>query len=213
MHFIRDHILHDYKLKILSLGIAVMIWFGVSHMGESRLSVSVRPVTTGLAREYVVARIEPEDVLVTVSGPVSTLRNVRARDINVSLDLSALKKGSYIVSINRGSVTVAKGVRLDEINPETVAIELDRIVEKRLKVVVKLDPRWSDEYRVDSWSPQIVTVTGGEDLLRKIDVIETYPVDGLFKKDQESAEVALNTKDMLVRKLRPETIRVVLRRQ
>ena len=43
--------------------------------------------------------------------------------------------------------------------------------------------------------------------------IETIPVDGNFMAEEEIVEISLDIKDMLVKRIKPETIKVVLRRQ
>jgi hypothetical protein len=46
----------------------------------------------------------------------------------------------------------------------------------------------------------------------KIETIETIPVDGNFMAVEEELDIALNAQGLFIRKLRPETIRVILRR-
>jgi len=65
---------------------------------------------------------------------------------------------------------------------------------------------------VKSWYPQYVTAEGPKVSMEKIETIETVPVDGNFMAVEEELDIALNTQGLIIRKLRPETIRVILRR-
>jgi flagellar hook protein FlgE len=67
-------------------------------------------------------------------------------------------------------------------------------------------------YNVKSWYPQYVTVEGSKVSIEKIETIETVPVDGNFMAAEEELDVAIDTKGLFIRKLRPETIRVIIRR-
>jgi len=97
MGVLRKYILNDMKLKLLSLVLAVLLWFVISYIGESKMNVSV-PISMGKPGEaYIVTSIDSGDVLVTINGPVSTLKNMEARDISVYVDLSDLEGGQAYI--------------------------------------------------------------------------------------------------------------------
>jgi len=209
---VRKYILNDWKLKGLSLVLAVMLWFAVSYKGESKLSVSVPVAPTNLEKDFMIRSMDTEDVLVMISGPVSALKNLRPKDIKAPLDMGEFKGGRHIVSIQNADIVVPKGIRVEAVKPDYVVVEIERTMEKRLKTVVKLDNKWKSLYSVKSWYPQYVTVEGPKVTIEKVDAIETVPIDGNFMAVEEELDVALDTKGMLIQKLRPETIRVIIRR-
>lgn len=212
MGLLRKYVLNDMKLKLLSLVLAVLLWFAVSYIGESKMSVSV-PVSTGKPEEaYIMTAMDTEDVLVTINGPVSALKNMKARDIKVHLDLSDLKEGKHTFSLLKGDIRVPKGVQVEQVKPDSVSVEIEPVIEKRLKTVVKLDKKWAGKYMVKSWSPVYVIAEGAKNSLEDKTFIETQPVDGNFLEDEEQTLVALNPKDMIVKRLKPNVIRVVLKR-
>jgi YbbR domain-containing protein len=147
-----------------------------------------------------------------ISGPVSALKNLRPKDVRIPLDVSGLKTGRHIINIQLSDIAVPKGIKVEAVKPDYVVIEIERILEKRLKTVVKLDNKWKNLYFVKSWYPQYVLVEGPKVSIEKIDSIETVPIDGNFMAVEEELDVALNTKGMSIQKVRPETIRVIIRR-
>jgi YbbR domain-containing protein len=212
MDFVRKYIINDWKLKGLSLVLAVILWFAISHVGESKLSVSVPVLPANLEKDFMIKSMDNEDVLVMISGPVSVLKNLRPKDVKVSLDLGELKNGRHIVNIQKTDIVVPKGVEVEAVKPGYVVIEIERTLEKRLKTVVKLDNKWKALYSVKSWYPQYVTVEGPKVSIEKIEAIDTVPIDGNFMALEEELDVALDTKGLLIRKVRPETIRVIIRK-
>lgn len=212
MELIRKYILHDWKLKVLSLVLAVMLWFAISHVGESKMSISVRVLPQNLGKEFMITNIDTDDVLVMINGPVSILKNLRPRDVKVPVDLAEAKGGRYTMTIRKTDIVVPKGVRVEGVKPENLVVEIERAIEKHLKVIVKLDPKWMRVYRVKSWYPRYVVVEGSKESLEKRNSVETIPVDGDFAAEEEEQDVTLDTKDMLVRKLRPETVRVIVKK-
>jgi YbbR domain-containing protein len=212
MDFVKKHIINDWKLKVLSLVLAIMLWFAVSYIGESKLSVSVPVSPINLEKDFMIKGMDTEDVLVMISGPVSVLKNLRPKDVKVPVDIGELKNGRHIVNIRKTDIVVPKGVEVEAIKPDYVAIEIERTLEKRLKTVVKLDDKWKTLYSVKSWYPQYVTVEGPKASIEKIDSIDTVTIDGNFMAAEEELDIALDTKGLLIRKLRPETVRVIIRR-
>jgi YbbR domain-containing protein len=212
MDFARKYILNDWKLKGLSLVLAVMLWFAISYVGESKLSVSVPVLPANLEKDFMIKSMDADDVLVMISGPVSALKNLRPKDVKVPLDVGELKNGRHIVNIRKTDIVVPKGVEVEAVKPDYVIIEIERTLEKRLKTVVKLDNKWRTLYSVKSWYPQYVTVEGPKVSIEKIESIETIPIDGNFMAVEEELDVSLDTKGLFIRKLRPETVRVIIRR-
>ena len=193
--------------------LALMLWFAVSYMGESRMSLSVSVSAENLDRDWLVSKMDPDEVLVTVNGPVSILKGIRARDVKIPLDLANVKEGRQVYNLQRDNVFVPKGIKVEEVKPDYVVIETDSIMEKRLKTVVKLDKKWMGMYVVKSWTPRYVFVEGSRGDLKGIDSIATLPVDGNFLSEEEEVNVGLDIKDIVARKLIPDNIRVILRRR
>ena len=212
MAFFRKYILNDFKLKILSIMLAAMLWFAVSYMGESRMSISVRVSTENLGRDFIVSKMDPDEVLITVNGPVSILKDIRTRDVKVALDLSKVNEGRPVYNLQKDNVSVPKGIKVEEVKPDYIVVEIDRIVTKRLKTIVKLDKKWKGMYSIKSWDPRYVDVEGSGNSLKNRDYIETLPVDGSFLSNEEKVDVALDVKEIAVRKIKPDTVQVILRR-
>jgi YbbR domain-containing protein len=212
MDFVRKYIINDWKLKGLSVVLAVILWFAISHVGESKLSVSVPILPANLEKDFMIKSMDTEDVLVMISGPVSALKNLRPKDVKVPLDLGELKNGSHIVNIQKTDIVVPRGIEVEAVKPGYVVIEIERTLEKRLKTIVKLDNKWKALYSVKSWYPQYVIIEGPKVSIEKIEAIDTVAIDGNFMAAEEELDVALDTKGLLIRKVRPETIRVIIRR-
>ena len=212
MDFVKRYILNDWKLKGLSLVLAIMLWFAVSYVGESKLSVSVPVLPANLEKDFMIKNMDVEGVLVMISGPVSVLKNLSPKDIKVPLDMGELKNGRHIINIEKADIVVPKGVQIEAVKPDYVVIEVERTMEKRLKTIVKLDDKWKGLYNVKSWYPQFVTVEGSKASLEKAETIQTVTIDGDFTAAEEELDIALDTQGLFVRKLRPETIRVILKR-
>jgi hypothetical protein len=212
MELIKRYVLKDAKLKLLSLALAVLLWFAISYVGESKVSVRVPVSLNSPGETYMITAIDSEDVLVTIEGPVSTLKNMKARDIKVRIDPSNLREGKHTLNLLKGDIEVPKDIHVEQVKPDTISVEVDAVIEKKVKIVVKLDKKWTGLYRVKTWGPLYVMAEGAKGSLSDKTIIETQPVDGNFQNDEEEILMALNTKGMILKRLKPDSVKVILRR-
>src|SRR5208282_4531444 len=99
-----------------------------------------------------------------------------------------------------------------DVKPDYVVVELDKVVEKRLRVVVELDKRWAAIYQVASWYPLYVDAQGPKEVLENRTTLETLPVSGAFKQPEEVRDVPFDTRALAGVRVTPETARVILKR-
>lgn len=207
------YIRRNWKLKLLSLVLAIMLWYTVFEIGEPKKDISITISTSNIARDHVIMKMDPEKAIITVSGRVSLLKDIKDEDIRVSVSLNGAKEGENIFPLNKTAITVPRGIEVEEIKPSTVRVVLDRVIEKKLKTAPRLDKKWAGKYGIVSWSPQQVTVEGPRSIIAKIAAIESVPVNGDLRRNEETVNAELKTEDLSSVKVRPDKIRVILRKQ
>jgi diadenylate cyclase len=210
--FFAKYVFNDFRLKAMALALAVLLWFSRTYLGETKMTYSVPIAFQNIGRQYLLRDADTRDLTVTLNGPLSDLKNLRPRDIKAHVDLSRAKEGRQIYTIRKGDIVVPNGVKIEELKPDYVVVEIDKIMEKQLSTVIKLNEKWAGIYRVESWYPHRVVVEGPEDVLSGKTFVETIPVDGDFKQQQEVLDVSLDIRSLAAKRVKPETVRVVLER-
>ena len=205
-------ILENWKLKLLSVALATMLWFVVYLIGETKKEISVPVSIVNLNKGYVVMKIDIAKVDITLTGRVSVLKDIKENDVRVSLSMSNIQEGENIFNISKGNIQIPRGVQISDIRPTSTKIDVDRIIEKKVKTVVKLDRRWVGEYELKSWSPDYVTVEGPKRRWEKKTVIETVPINDELKHAEETVTVFLDMEGLQTSKIKPDAVKVVLRK-
>ncbi len=207
------YVLKDWKLKLLSPGLAIMLWYTVFQIGEPKKDITVPLTISGLAKNMVVMKMDPERVIVTVSGRVSMLKDIKERDVTAILNMNGAKEGPVVFEMSKTSVAVPKGIDIVEVRPGTVKVTLDRIIEKKLKVTPVLDKKWTGRYDVIHTSPQFVIAEGPRKVLEKITDIETLPANGSLNRSEEVVDVGFNIEELSRVKVRPDSAHMILKRR
>ncbi|HAR96551.1 MAG TPA: hypothetical protein DCR97_11405 [Deltaproteobacteria bacterium] len=212
MDYIKKYIMSNVRLKILSLLLACMLWFATTYLGESRITMAIPVQLANLSRNCVTRSVDTREVLVTLNGPLSLLKNVKSGDVTLVIDVSKAKEGRQILTVRKSDIVVPGGIRVEEVKPDYLVLEVDRTVEKYLPIIVKLDEKLAKEYKVLSWSPQYVLVEGSKQALEEREGVETVPITGELLNGGNAVEAGLNTQDLCAKKVTPETVKVVLKK-
>lgn len=178
----------NWRLKILALCCAMVLWFFV--MGERRLEVaySVPVELKNVPQGMVVTNDLPKNIDIRLSGPRALLSDLNEKDVRISIDLLGLKPGVSSFSRLDDHLHLPGGVQATRISPSFVDVKLERIIDK----VVPLRPRLTGELprgfhlvAVDVL-PDRVVVQGAESETSGVGEVMTERIDlAVIKGDTE----------------------------
>lgn len=188
----------DWLMKILALTITLALWLGVSGLREeitTRLeNVKFKP---RISNDLEMTNPPPATVTLVVSGDRRKIDPIKTENLVVSLDLSGVEAGEQTVELTPENVTVElpTGVRLEEIQPNKVAIKLENAIEREIPVRAETDDNLADKYEIYNIAviPQKVRVRGAESVVRSLAYISTERIR-LEDKNQDftAQQVPLN---------------------
>src|SRR5262249_13190407 len=142
------------------------------------LDVTLEHVPPGLA----VVGTDPPQVNVTIEGPDDQLRELRfevatqSSDLGAFADLTNLKEGLQKAPLSvRG---LPDGLQMSQVEPDKVQVTLDRILSKEVTVEPRFAGSQPDGYKIVGVrvEPDVVTVTGPESVVNKIEKVTTTTV-------------------------------------
>jgi hypothetical protein len=209
---LKKYILENWKLKLLSVVLAVMLWFVVFLIGETKKEIRVPVSVANLKRGFIVTKMDMTKVDITLNGRVSVLKDIKESDISVILNVSNAQEGENIFNISENNIEIPRGVQIGDVRPSSIRMDVDRIIEKRVKTAVKLDWKRVGEYEVKSWTPNYVMVEGPKRIWEDKTSIETVPINGEIRETEETVTVPLDTEGLQASKIKPDTVKVVLRK-
>lgn len=211
--FFEKYIRSDWKLKLLSIVLAMMLWYTVSEVGEPKKDISVVISVSSLPKDLVIMKMDPEKVNITVSGRVSLLKDIKESDIRLQVNINGAKEGENIFNVTKKDIIMPRGLEVADIKPSSVRVVIDRIIEKKLKTVVQLDKKVNNKYGIISWSPQYVIAEGPRKTLENVTIIETLPAAGDLHRNEEAIDAGLDTEGLPRVKVRPDKVKIILRKQ
>lgn len=126
MDWLRRLLLHNWWLKLLSLGLAYLLWLVVTQAPPVDIGMSVPLELRDLPPHLRVAGEIPPRVHVHLHGPENRLRVLVAEEIGVVVNLRGATAGNHRFRLEAENVEVPPGIEVVHIIPEAVQLELVR---------------------------------------------------------------------------------------
>jgi YbbR domain-containing protein len=188
-------------LKLLSLGLALLLWMIVS--GEEMVERGLR---VPLELQQVPAGLEllgdvPATVDVRVRGASGTLSRVATGDVIAVLDLRGARAGRRLFPLTPDQMRVPFGVEVVQITPPAVAMTFEPSLSRDMPILPAVDGKPAPGYVVGPMvaEPRMVEVIGPESAVKRATEVLAEPVSVNGAKGPVQETVVLGLLDPSLR--------------
>jgi YbbR domain-containing protein len=196
--WLRKVFIDDWLMKLLALIITLALWFGVSGLREeitTRLeNVTLKP---RIPNNLEITNPPPATATLVVSGDRRKIDPIKTENLVVSLDLNGVEAGEHTIELTPENVSVElpTGVKIEEIQPNKIAIKLENAIEREIPVRAESDGNLAEKYEIYNIAvlPQRVRVRGAESVIRSLAYISTERIKMENRgEDYTAQQVPLN---------------------
>jgi YbbR domain-containing protein len=201
-----------FGLKLMSVGLAVLLWLTVS--GEEvverglRVPLELQQFPSGLE----IQGEAPSTVDVRVRGTSGALSRVAAGDVVAVLDLRAARTGNRLFPLTPELVHVPFGVEVVQINPSTIALAFEPSVTREVPVVASTEGEPAPGYVLGKVSvmPDRVEIIGPESAVKRAReaLTETISVADLRESQMAAVTIGLTDPALRLKAQRSVSVRV-----
>ncbi|OGR27576.1 MAG: hypothetical protein A2139_00480 [Desulfobacca sp. RBG_16_60_12] len=185
-------------LKLLSLLLALALWFAVSGEERTETSLNMTLEMVNLHKNLMVTSEVPPAIQVRVVGSRSIINNLSQARLIQTLDLSGYKSGRHTFSLGPNSLSLPRGVQVVRIQPNPITLTLASTLTRTLPVKPALENNPAEGYELLSANtrPPQVTVRGPYPELADLQSIPTLPIDLSFLKENTVIATDLDFKNL-----------------
>lgn len=204
--------LQHLGLKLLSLGLAVLLWMTVA--GEEtvervmRVPLELQQFPPGLE----ITGDVPTTVDVRVRGGSGVLSRVGAGDVVAVIDLRTARPGQRLFTVTPEQMRVPFGVEVVQILPSAIAMSFEPSATRQVRVMPAVDGRPAPGYIVGPTSvdPPQVEIIGPESAVRRASqaMTEAVSVSGARGPVRESVSIGMLDPALRLKNPRPATVTV-----
>ena len=206
------HPFRHLGLKLLSVGLAVLLWVGVlgQHVVERGVRVPLEFQNRPAALEIV--GTPPTTADVRLRGTSSLLSRLQPGEVVAILDLASARPGARLFDLRTDQVRVPFGVEVAQVVPGTVALEFDRASSRVVPVQPMVDGEPAPGYVVSKISvePANVEIVGPQSRVRQVlsATTETVVIDEATAPVKDVVNVGVT--DASVRLREPQSAVIVV---
>lgn len=197
----RTFLTKNTSLKVLSVLLAVSLWFYVSYRGESEMSIDAPLEFKNIPTGMEILRQNIRKVTVNVQGHEQAMHRLRQSDVHVVVDMSGTKKGENLISLDKDNVLLPRTMKVQRIEPTSVKVVLDETVSRTVPVrpYITGSPEKPFVLAAIKGSPAAVRIEGPKSEVEKITLIRTDPIDITGFDDDLTQNVKLNLNGKVIR--------------
>ena len=206
------HPFRHLGLKLLSIGIAVLLWLTVAGEPIVERSLRVPLELQNIPANLVVVESPPAQVDIRVRGASSVLTHLADGDVVAVLEMESVRPGRRLFSLAPAHVRTPFGVAVEQVTPGTVAVTFEASGARTVPVEPTIDGAPAEGYVVRNVvaDPEAVEVVGPESSLKLLThaVTEGVSVEGATRPVR--ATVTIGVGDPRLRLATPQTARVTV---
>lgn len=190
----------DWLSRIISLILAVVLWYYVG--GEDRVNKTVMvPIEIiNLPRDLVISNQFKKEIEVTVSGPRSVILEMANKAHARQVDLAMASPGTMVIQNGIEDIPIPRGIGVQRVQPSSIILSLDKLVQKEFPVSARTVGVVADGYHLKSLriDPEYISITGPQTALSQFDELYTKTINLIDMKKSAQLQVPLELEPAIV---------------
>lgn len=212
LDFFRKYVLQNLPFKLVSLAIAIILWWAVGR--DTAIEI---PMTVPLEFQHAPSDLEitsdyPFQAQITLRGPQHLLQEVRPSQVHAALDLEGAGPGEHTYDLSASQVHVPHNVKVVQVVPAQFHISFDYRTTRTVPVQPRVIGALLSGYEMKEplADPSKVTIVGPEKRVNTITTAMTDPVDATGIVGSATFTTHAYVSDPLVRVQTPGPIHVTV---
>ena len=190
-HIVRKLFFEDWPLKLTALVITLGLWFGVTGLSTPTTKRLTVPLIPSISNSAEITNSLIQEVDIVISGDKRKIDQINKSDLVASLDLTDIAPGDRVVSLTPENVLIQlpQGVKLVEIQPGRIAVNLEAVEEKEIEVKAETTGNPAPGFEIYSTSvlPSKIKVRGPASFIKTLAYVQTDKIDLAGKKEEFTA--------------------------
>ncbi|PYQ03618.1 MAG: hypothetical protein DMF83_20625 [Acidobacteria bacterium] len=209
----RFTVLDNLPLKLVSLVLAVLLWFVIAGEKTSEMGLSVPVELQNFPKDLELTGDPVDTVEVRLRASPGIIQRLSPGDVSAHIDLVDAREGERIVHLTPDSVRVPFGVTVVKISPSIITLNLERTLQKTVPVRPRLLGRPAPGYEVGEMTtePAEVRISGPKSRVQEVESAYTEPVSVEGAEANVVDHVNIGLEDPLLRIQGNPRVRVTAR--
>lgn len=212
MAFFRQYVFAHFGYKVVSLGLAVGLWWAISRDPVAAVGITVPIEFHNIPSKLEISSLDIPEAQVRVRGPERMIHNLRPQEVHVEVDLAGVKPGERTFDLTAQQVRQPRDLEVVQVVPSQVRLSFDIGLTRQVEVRPRVIGTFAAGYRIARVlaDPAVISISGPKQRVQGVEAATTDPVDASGTMDHATFVVNAFVPDPLVQIVRPSPIRVTV---
>jgi YbbR domain-containing protein len=212
MRFLRVYVFHNFALKLMSLLLAVLLWWAVARDPRVEIALSVPIEFHNVPNELEISSEKVPQAEIRVRGPARVVRELSSADIHPVLDLQGAGIGEKTFDLTQREIRLDHDLEVVQVVPAQFRVSLDRRTSREVDVHARVIGTFASGFRIleTITDPKKITIIGPDKRVNSIESAITDPVDATGVIGRATFTTNAYIADPLVRVAKPVPIHVTV---
>lgn len=201
LHDERKEYLVKEKRELTAAALAAFIlvtvaWFGFTRGADTFMAFDVPLEYVNRDPSVDIVDASAGSVKVQVSGSGTLIKSLQPEQVHVRINLAKASMGRNSFVIAAEQIQVPPGVLIKKVEPSSITVMLDTVIQKQLPVQVDWVGKLPEQTRITGCevNPKTITLEGGRQVLGRMTTLytEKVSVDGLTDSGTVTVRAVLN---------------------
>lgn len=198
----KDLLLRNWHLKLISLALATILWAEVARTPTSEIGLSVSIEYQNIPPQTEVFGDTTDQVEVRLRGPSSVVRTLTPQDLSLSVDMKGVSMGQEkVLPLSPELVRAPFGVEVVRVIPARVRLTVEQTATRSVRISPKLNgtPAAGFEVERSTVAPETVQIEGPASHVLRMETIDTTEIDISGRRATFKENVELDVEDPIIR--------------
>jgi YbbR domain-containing protein len=171
-------LLENLPLKIMSLFLALLLWFVIAGEKTSEMGLQVPLELENFPTDLEITGDPANSIEVRLRASPGIISRLGPGEVSAHLDLAGAAEGERIVHLTESAVRVPFGVKVVKVSPAIITLNLEKTIQKSVPVRPRILGRPARGYEVGkvSSAPGDVRMAGPRSRVQDVESAFTEPV-------------------------------------
>ena len=209
---LQRYVFAHFGYKVVSLALAVGLWWAVSHDPVAEVEVTVPIEFHRVPTSLEISSVNIPEAQVRVRGPERVIHDMRRQEVHVELDLAAVKPGERTFDLSAQQVHLPNELEVMQVVPSQVRLGFDVGMTRQVELRPRVIGTFAPGYRIANVlvEPSMVSISGPMQRVKAVENATTDPVDASGTMVRGSYMTNIFVPDPLIQVVHPMPVRVTV---
>jgi YbbR domain-containing protein len=210
--WIRIYIVHNFWLKVISIGLAVGLWMAVSHDQPAEMAIEVPIEFRNVPGNLEINAEHIPQAQIRLRGPERLVRRLQASDVHPEIDLTNAKPGERTYDLTAQQIHKPYEMEVVQVVPGQLHLTFDLRATRLVDIHPRVVGQFAAGYSIQriAVEPAAITIVGPQARVAAVQNAITDPVDASGTMEQGTFVTHAYVPDPLIQVVDPTSIRVTV---